>query len=348
MRYPMILLALVSLVLNLGAQGPPATLVETAPVQELEFPDQLTLVGRTEARSASRIVALVSGMVRSVDAAEGRRVRRGATLVTVDCRRIALALEAKEAEAAQAASDAALAAKELQRAQELVSTEVFPERNLDSAGAEASRSAERFRQLEAERQQLEIDVGNCHIRAPYAGTTVRKLVDVGEWVSPGTAVYELVDLAVVKVTVDLPERRFGQVELASPVTVALSGDGGELTGKVAGIAPQASQTTHTFPIMITVDNPDGRLGGGMLVNATLNLEGNVRSLAVSKDAIVRQGDRTLVFRVVDGAAVSVAVTTGPSLGEMVGVSGDGLAAGQEVVVRGNERIFDGGAVRVER
>jgi len=329
------------------AQGPPPTLVETAPVEEMEFHEILTLVGRTEARAESRIVAEIAGRVESVDVREGLWVEAGETLVSIDCRRTALTLEAKKAEAAQAKADATLAQKELDRARELVETSVFPERNLDNAIADAERTAERFRELEAERQSLELDLENCQITAPYGGYTVRKLVDVGEWVAPGTAVYEMVDLGVVEVNVDLPERRFGQLELGSPATIETSTNGGgTLEGKVTGIAPRASETTHTFPVIIAVENPDGRLGSGMLVRAVLTLEGTFRSLAVSKDAVVRQGDNTLVYTIADGKAVPVSVSVSANQGTWTAVAGDDLAAGQPVVVRGNERIFPGSPVRL--
>ena len=310
MRFLATLLAVTTLAPVLRAQEemPPA-LVETAPIQEVEFHDQLTLVGRTEARRESRIVAEVAGRVSSLAADEGRPVRRGAVLATIDCRRIALDLDAKKAEAAQAEADAELARRELERARELVQTSVFPERNLDSAEADEKRTAERFRQLEAERRRLELDLEDCRIRAPYDGFTVRKLVDVGEWVEAGTPVYEMVDLAVVKVMADLPERRFGQVEVGSPVTITLSGHDQPLVGKVTGIAPRASETTHTFPVIIEVDNADGRLGSGMLVRAALTLERTFTSLAVSKDAVVRQGEQTIVYTVVEGHAEAVTVRT---------------------------------------
>lgn len=327
------------------AQGPPPARIETAPVEKMEFRRQLTLVGRTEARSESRIVAEVSGRVRSVDALEGRAVKRGASLVTIDCRRLALSHEAKVAEAAQAEADSALAGKDLERARELVSTAVFPQRNLDQAEAEADRARERHRQLDAERRQFELDLENCVIRAPYTGHTVRKLVDVGEWVDPGTPVYEMVSLSRVEVMVDLPERRYGELELGSPVSLVLSGEeAAPLAGKVVGIAPRASEATHTFPVTVEVDNREGRLGSGMLVRATLSLSGTHESLAVPKDAVVRQGGDSVVYTVVEGAARPVLVTTGATQGSQVAIRGDGLEVGQPVVVRGNERLFPGSPV----
>ncbi len=342
------LLAAAFLAVPSAAQEMPPAVVETAPIRELEFHRQLTLVGRTEARGESRVVAEVAGRVSSVDAAEGRAVQRGAVLVRVDCRRTALALEAKRAEAAQAQADAELAEKELQRARDLVETEVFPERNLDSAAAAASRTAERFRQLDAESRLLELDLSNCSIRAPFAGHTVQKLVDVGEWVDPGTPVYEMVDLAVVKVTVDLPERYFGQLDRGGPASIVLSGNGDtELAGEITGIAPRASEATHTFPVMLAVDNRDGRLGSGMLVKAVLTLGGTFTGLAVSKDAVVRQRDRAVVYTVEDGVASEVEVRLRANQGALVAIEGDGLEVGTPIVVRGNERIFSGSPVRVE-
>jgi RND family efflux transporter MFP subunit len=328
------------------AQDFPPALVVTEPVKTMDFHEQLTLVGRSEARATSRIVARVSGPVVAIDAREGVWVKKDAALVTVDSQRIALSLTAKEAEAAQAKADAELAQKEYARVKDLFGQEILSERVLDEAEAAVTRTSERYKQLEAERDQLKIDVYNCVIRAPYAGHTVHKLVNIGEWVSAGTPVYEMVDLAVVKITVDLPERHFGQVEMGSPVSILVSSDeSSPLVGKVTGIAPQASQTTHTFPVMISVTNREGRLGGGMLVRAIVSLRSRFSSLAVSKDAIIRQGDQTLVYTVVDGKAAPIYVMTSASNGTMVAVRGEGLADGMPVVVRGNERIFPGSPVQ---
>jgi membrane fusion protein (multidrug efflux system) len=172
------------------------------------------------------------------------------------------------------------------------------------------------------------------------------LVDVGEWVGPGTPVYEMVDLDKVKVNVDLPERYFGHVEIGSSVSIAVSGNtSAPVTGTVAGIAPNANEDTHTYRVIITVDNRDHRLGGGMLVRATVSLSDKFDSLAVNKDAIVRQGMQTMVYTIADGKAVPINVTVGSTSRDMIAVSGEGLSEGTPVVVRGNERIFPGSPVR---
>lgn len=332
---------------NAVAQESPPALVSTEEVASHDFHDQLTLVGRTRARADSSIVSDIEGKVAEIRALEGQAVDKGAALVIIDSRRIALALKAKEAQSAQADAQAKLAEKELQRAEELVQTAIFPERNRDQAIAEAARAAARLHELEAEREKLQLDLEETTIRMPFTGFTIQRLVDVGEWVTRGTAVFEVVDLSIVEVTLDLPERHLGMLAPGSKVRVTLSGNGSRIyEGKVTGIAPRASETTHTFPVIVAIANPDSSLGGGMLVRATAFLADTFTSLAVSKDAIVRQGDRTLVYAVVDGKATPIPVRISSSDGSLVAVEGQGLSEGLEIVVRGNERIFPGSPLRI--
>jgi len=327
------------------AQMPP-TLVETRDVVRMEFHDQITLVGRTQAIANSRIVAEVTGRVIRIDASEGTWIGRGDALVSVDPRRVQYALDAKKAEVAQAEAQADLARKNLARSKNLHEQTLVSEGKLDEDEANATRAAEWYKQMVAQEKQLALDLENCSIRAPYSGYTVRQLVDVGEWVNPGTPVYETVDLNKVKVNVDLPERYFGDVEIGSSVSITVSGNNNTpVTGTVAGIAPNASEDTHTYRVIIAVDNQDRRLGGGMLVRATVSLSEKFESLAVSKDAIVRQGIQTTVYTITDGKAVPIPVTVGSTSGDMIAVTGEGLSEGTPVVVRGNERIFPGSPVR---
>ncbi len=330
-----------------SAQQMPPTLVVTDSVREMEFHDQLTLTGRTEAVVASRIVAEVSGRVEKINAGEGVPVGAGKTLITIDAEQMQYALDAKAAEAEQARQRADLAADLLRRTKDLHNRNLVAQTALDSATAWNTITEQQYRQLEAERQRLALDVENCKIKAPFTGYTGRKLVDVGGWVSPGTPVFEMADISHIKVQVDLPERYFGHLEIGSPASVVLSDHPDQpLPGKVIGVSPNASGETHTFPVMIDVPNPDGRLAGGMLVRATISLREKFRSLAVSKDAIIRQGMNTIVYTVVDGKAAPVPVVTTSTAGDMIAVKGEQLAAGMPVVIRGNERIFPGSPVNV--
>ena len=335
-------LGLVLFISSVQAQGP--TLVVTDSLRQMQFHDQITLVGRTRAEISSRIVSEVEGRVESVDATEGLWVSKGNPLISIDQERIRLDLEAADAQAQRAEAQAKLASKDLARAEDLFNRSLIAESRIDSARTAASIAENNFRQLKAVRDRLALDLKNCKISSPFSGYTVKQLVDVGEWVQVGSPVYEMVDLSRIKVTVDLPEKHFGHVELGSQVQIVTSGNDLPLTGKVTGIAPSASEATHTFPVIVTVKNSDGRLGGGMLVRATVSLSQVFSSLAVSKDAIVRQGPQTMIYTVVEGKASPIPVETSSTNGQMIAVQGPGLVVGMPIVIRGNERIFPGSPV----
>ncbi len=329
------------------AQQMPPTLVVTDSVREMEFHDQITLTGRTEAVVSSNIVAEVSGRVAKIDAGEGVPVKAGQSLVSIDSEQIQYSLDSKTAETEQARQRADLAADLLRRTKDLHDRSLVAQTALDSATAWATITEQQFRQLDADRQKLALDLANCRIKAPFSGYTGRKLVDVGGWVSPGTPVFEMSDISHIRVRVDLPERYFGHLEIGSRVSV-VQADISEkpMPGKVIGISPSANGETHTFPVLVDVPNREGRLAGGMLVRASLSMREKFNSLAVSKDAIIRQGMQTLVYTVIDGKAAPVPVLTTSTEGDMIAVKGEQLAAGMPVVVRGNERIFPGSPVNV--
>jgi len=326
------------------AQGAPATLVKTGEVTTNSFHDQLTLIGRTEARVHSAIVAEVTGRVMAINAEEGNRIRKGAPLVTVDSSRIHLSLLAKEAEAEQARQQAILANDNLERSEELFEQNLIPESTIDSARAWAASAQARYNELDAQRALLALDLENCVVSAPYDGYTLRRAVDVGDWVEVGTTVYEMVDLSSITVEVDWPEKHYNSLSIGSPARIEVSGQAEVYEGTVTGLARSAALATHTFPVLITVKNTNGSLGGGKLVRATISLNEKFTSLAVEKDAIVRNSGQTMVYTIAEGKAVPIMVNVSSAEGRLVAVSGEGLVEGMPVVIRGNERIYPGAPV----
>ena len=328
------------------AQQMPPTLVVTEQVERLDFHDQITLIGRTEALFQSRVVSKVEGQVVSINALEGNHLNKGDALVQLDTTRIALSYQAKTAEANQAKVQAALVKRIAKKAEDLFSKNLISDLAIDSARAMAAIASEKYNQLKSEQKRLEHDLADCTIRAPFSGYTGNQLTAVGEWVDEGSAVFEMTQLSKIKIKLDLPERYFGHLRTGTQVTVYTSGkESSPMTGTVTGIAPNATSGTHTFPVIVAVDNSLGLLGAGMLVRATLSLDETFSSLAVSKDAIVRQGDQTMIYTINEGKAASIQVSISSTNGQKIAVKGTGLTEGMPVVVRGNERIFPGSPVK---
>ena len=333
---------ILSLTSTAFSQGP--VLVSTEKTVQMKFNNQIRLIGRTKGIIESEIAAEISGRVSSIQVLEGSKVSLNQTLVSIDSEPLSLALQAKQAEALQAREKSTLATDTKTLALKLIKENLISESGLDSAVAWDAIQMASFQKAEAEQRQLEIDFANTKIKAPFAGYTGRRLVDVGSWVTPGLPIFEMVDISTIKITVDLPERYFGQLKIGSSVTIIPSTQDISLSGKVVGISPSATKETHTYPVIIEVPNKDEILASGMLVQVKLFLIEEFNSIAVNKDAIVRQGGNTIVYTIEDGKASLVPVTITSSNGTMVAVQSPILTESMEVIVRGNERIYPGAAV----
>ena len=94
-------------------------------------------------------------------------------------------------------------------------------------------------------------------------------------------------------------------------------------------------------------NEDGRIAVGMLGQVALPVGNAYNALVVPKDAVVRQGTAEVVYRISEDDTVEpLQVESGQGVGVWVVVRG-GVAPGQHVVTRGNERLRPGQAVRGE-
>jgi multidrug efflux pump subunit AcrA (membrane-fusion protein) len=194
------------------------------------------------------------------------------------------------------------------------------------------------------------------IRAPFVGYVVTKHAEVGQWVSQGDPLVEVVELDPVEIRVSVPASYVAHLREGISGRVRVDGLPGKMfTGEIWRIVPQADLRSRTFPVKMRLANPRGPDGhllkSGMLVHVTLPVGRKRAALLVPKDALVLEGGATSVFTVGEkGLATKVAVQTGVADGALIAVTatrGD-LKAGDQVVVRGNERLRPGLPVKIVR
>ena len=156
----------------------------------------------------------------------------------------------------------------------------------------------------------------------------------------------LVNPAAFEIEADVPANRLRGLTAGTPVTVELAG--ASLVGRIRAIVPAENPSTRTRPVRIAADIPPTL--EGLAANASarvvLPLAGTSDALTVHKDAINRRGDAATVYVVEDGKAAVRPVTLGDAVGNRLVVR-EGLAADELVVIRGNERLRPGQAVRFD-
>jgi HlyD family secretion protein len=191
------------------------------------------------------------------------------------------------------------------------------------------------------------------IVAPFSGYVVAEHVELGQWVTSGDPVVEMVDIEAVEVEALVPQDYIAKVKQGDTAGVTVEGLGPPLAGTVKRIVPSADLRARTFPVKVHLPNPKHVLKAGMLANVTLPVGVPAKAVLVPKDALVLGGRRHQVL-VVDGegdqeqAKVrAVPVQLGAADGPWVAVAAEPpLKPGQLVVVQGNERLLDGTTVQL--
>jgi RND family efflux transporter MFP subunit len=200
------------------------------------------------------------------------------------------------------------------------------------------------------------------VRAPFKGVVTQKLTDVGEWITQGQPIAEIVQLDPIELVVNAPQEQLQQIQESmvaasegSPLTATIEFEGldGPISGVVKSIVSQADLRSRTFPVRIEIDNQ--KIGNGyllqpgMLGRATLTIGPKTEMLMIKKDALVLSSGRTKVFKVSSRGStdivVEVPVKTGSTSGDWIQVIGK-LTTNDQVVLMGNERLRSGQEISI--
>ena len=329
--------------------GPPAALVVTAPVEEGQPRIPTSLVGISEARYSTAVAAEVEGLVESLAVRRGRQVEQGAVLAQLRTYRTELALEEARAALGEVQSRIVKAQADRRRARELFDQNFISEEELQSRETEHDALQQSAQSRRAALRSLEDRLARMTIRAPFAGRIAFEATEVGQWVREGDEVVHLDDLSVVHVMVPVPEQHLSLISLGSHARVRFDAlPGRDFSGKVSAIIPRADAAARTFPVQVEVANPHSEILGGMLARVSFTHELQQSALLVPKDAyVLRPDDEGFVVRVVEGKAEIVEVRILAAVADTfaVQVRNGRLEAGDRVVIRGNERLRSGQAVR---
>jgi RND family efflux transporter MFP subunit len=171
--------------------------------------------------------------------------------------------------------------------------------------------------------------------------------EVGATASPGATTFTLVALDEVQVRVGVPEADVGALRPGQPARVELAALGRTVPGRVQLVGVAADPASRSYTAKVVVPNADGALRAGMVASVAIATGTSTQVVAVPVSAVARDPEgapRVYLLDARSGRARARRVTVGaPLAGGAVEVV-DGLAAGEPVVVAGQERVRDGARV----
>jgi RND family efflux transporter MFP subunit len=222
---------------------------------------------------------------------------------------------------------------------------------------EIAQARARVQAQQEEIRRIQDNIDKHTITAPFDGYVTAEHTEVGQWLSEGGPVVDLVEIAYVDVRALVLEDYIRHLRVGTEARVEIGALPGEaLTGRVVLIVPQADVRSRSFPVKIRLENRETKKGvlikAGMFARVTLPVGEPADALLVPKDALIlaARGASICVFEPQQGDAHlgrvrSVPVEMGVASGGLIEVKG-AFKAGDKVVVRGNERLHPGQQVRV--
>jgi membrane fusion protein (multidrug efflux system) len=325
--------------------GPPPALVAVSEVREGMVVPESEFVGTVYYPEVSEVSAEVSGRAVEVSVEEGHRVRKEEVLVRIDRDLLEKTLQSTRATHEQNLAELERATLDLKRIEKLYREDSIAEQVYDENRFRVKSLEKRGDSLKADVERLEIELAKKTIRAPFDGVVLKKHVDRGEWLSPGTSVATLARDDTMDVVVEVPGDVLPFVKKGRRVRIRTAGK--EIQGTVTAIVPRGDISTRTFPVKIRVPNRFSLIEG---MEARVNIPSGKKekTLLVPRDALVTAMGQTVVFTIVDAKAKMVPVTVTRYVGKEVAVRANGLKTGTEVLVKGNERIREGQPVSVRK
>lgn len=304
--------------------------------------DRIKSTGQLTAKAEASIAAQVNGQVTELLVREGEAVAAGDVLLVIDPERFRLEVANARAQVAEATAELAVATRNYQRTRSLSQGNAASEARLDEDRTRQSLARSAKDGAEARLGLAERALQDSSVRAPFSGLIARRYVSVGEYLTVGMALYDLVALDPIEVEFTLSEIDSSRVELGDPVEVSIAPYPDEtFTAQVSVISPTIDPRTRTLRVKAELPNPDGRIRPGLFAHVDLGVSERENAVVVSEDAVIQRSDGAVVFRVDANERVErVKVETGV-IGEGWIEIQQGLRPSDVVVVRGQSRLDDG-------
>lgn len=301
--------------------------VTTQVVQTSAWSDTLQALGTAKARESVTVTAKVSEIIEAVHFDSGQQVSAGTPLVT-------LRGQAQEAALVQAQATFAEADQLYKRQRELAAQQLVASATLDTQRAIRDAAEARVREMQS-------DIGDRRVRAPFAGVLGIRQVSEGSLVTPTTVIATLDDIERMHVDFQVPEAELASLAKGDKVSAtSVAYPGRTFEGEVATIDTRVDPGTRAVTVRADFINSDHALRPGMLLDVRM-YRPERQALVIPEIAVVQVGRDSFVYRVKpDHTVERVDVVSGARRSGVVEIR-EGLKAGERIVVDGTGKLRPG-------
>ncbi len=314
--------------------SPPPVSVAATVAREESWPTTLEAVGTLRAARGVSLASETNGEIIDSSVQSGPRVEAGQLLVTLNDRVEQAALKRAEA-------NLRLARQLYDRDASLVEQKSIPQSQYDRSLADLNAATATLAEIEAQ-------LDNKRIEAPFAGTVGIIRVKTGDYIESGTPITTLQDLSVLEVDFSVPERHFPLLRVGLPVRLQTSSADTVYTGTLEAVDAAVDTDTRNLALRAVLDESAGLLPG-MFARITLDLQQPRSVVTIPEIAVAYslQGDIVWLVEEKDKTLVTNprVVTTGQVRNGRVAIT-SGIAAGERLISVGQNKLYRGAKIVV--
>jgi len=278
----------------------PVLLYEPQPVTRRDIVVSAEANGSIQPIQIVDVKSRASGQILEMRVETGDMVHRGDTLVRVDRRDPTTSYNQAQADLEVAQAQAANAAAQKRRADQMFASGVLSEQDHDNASLADANARAQLVRAQAGLQSAQDALTDCNVLAPNDGTILTKKVEAGAVitsavhdVSGGTVLLQMADLGTVEVQALVDETDIGKVQPGMPVTITVDAyPNRPFQGTVLKIEPQStvSQNVTMFAVLVNIPNPEGLLRPGMNAEVAVQIGSRQSVLAIPTAALRTERD----------------------------------------------------------
>lgn len=346
-----------------AAAPPPATPVSVADVRERETAIWDEFSGRLEAVEQVEVRSRVAGAIQEIRFREGALVQKDDILVVIDPALYAAEVARAEAQVAAAQSRLVFTKNDYERGQQLTGSNTISQRDQDNR-INAYREAEaNLKAAQATLKTAQLNLGYTEVRAPVTGRVGKREITVGNLIAAGPGsplLTTIVSTSPIYASFNADEQvvlraldALGKDDAASktgriPVKMGTATSNGlPFEGQMQLIDNQVDARSGTVRVRAIFDNKDGRLIPGQFVRLQMGQPKTERAMMINERAVGTDQNKKYVMVVnKENKAEYREVSLGVAVDGLRVVTA-GLKPGEQIVVKGMQRIRPGAPVAPE-
>ena len=310
--------------------------VVTQKIEKGELSQKQNFNGTVNFNEKSRLAAESEGLITRLYFDEGDYVKKGQLLLEIDSKILNANIKATRASIKEVEFSLQRAQLDFKRYEALFAKQSVSKQKYDEFYFQKMQLEQKIISLNSSLQAQTISKSKKSLHAPFSGYITQRNVQIGEWLKAGAEIALLVNPDKVDIIIHLPSSYINTVKKNKSVTVFINNK--EYPSKVIGSILSGNQKTRTFPLKLRLLPTKEIFFDGMQAYLSLEKSTHKDVLIIPRDGLIKRFGKDVVFIVKENKALMIPVEIIGFKGINVAISSPELKIGDEVIIKGNERI----------